>query len=135
MFIILSFLTVKAQQQDTTIYQRCHLANDPPSTDGRGVIFDSCPQLKKGPDAFYKYISSHTRVPKKARADGVQGKVIIAIVVEKNGSLSHIKVARAIGDGCDEEAVRLIKSCPPWTPGVKTAGLSGFFIACRLVLR
>ena len=43
--------------------------------------------------------------------------MVVSFVVEKDGSLSDIKVMRSLGSGCDEEAVRLINSMPKWKPG------------------
>jgi protein TonB len=48
---------------------------------------------------------------------GVQGKVYVTFVVEVDGSITDVKVLRGIGSGCDDEAVRVVKSMPKWVPG------------------
>ena len=48
---------------------------------------------------------------------GIQGTVYVSFIVEKDGSISHVNVARGIGGGCDEEAVRVIRKMPKWSPG------------------
>ena len=70
-----------------------------------------------GLDAFYAYVKANIHYPEQAIKDNVQGKVYVTFVVEKDGSLTDIKVMQGIGDGCDEEAVRLIKASPKWNPG------------------
>ncbi|WP_262710290.1 energy transducer TonB [Mucilaginibacter psychrotolerans] len=59
------------------------------------------------------------RYPVAAFNAKVQGRIIITFVVEKDGTLSNIKVLRGIGSSCDEEAIRAIKACPPWLPGMQ----------------
>ena len=70
-----------------------------------------------GIEAFYKYLSNAIRYPSVARENNVQGKVFLTFVVEKDGSLTDIKVMRGIGSGCDEEAMRVIKASKKWRPG------------------
>jgi protein TonB len=70
-----------------------------------------------GIEKFYKYLGNSIRYPAVARENNVQGKVFLTFVVEKDGSLTDIKVMRGIGSGCDEEAMRVIKASPKWKPG------------------
>jgi len=58
-------------------------------------------------------------VPWEALKKNIQGKVFITFVVEKDGSLTDIKIVRGIGGGCDEEAVRVMKMSPKWNPGTQ----------------
>ena len=55
--------------------------------------------------------------PIEAREAGIEGVVFITFVIEIDGSISNIKVLRGIGGGCDDEAVRVIRLMPKWTPG------------------
>ena len=64
-------------------------------------------------------MSKTIRYPAVARENNVQGRVILTFVVERDGSLTDIKVSRGIGDGCDEEAVRVLKASPHWKPGIQ----------------
>ncbi len=48
---------------------------------------------------------------------GIEGKVFVEFVVDKDGSLTQFIVVKGIGAGCDEEAVRIIQNSPPWSPG------------------
>lgn len=70
-----------------------------------------------GNKAFYRYVQKAMKYPAQARRMGVEGKVFIQFVVEKDGSLTDIKILKGIGSGCDEEAVRVLKAAPKWKPG------------------
>ena len=67
--------------------------------------------------ALYRFIASHLNYPAEARQQNIQGKVILTFNIEKDGSLSNIKVARGLGGGCNEEALRVLKLSPKWIPG------------------
>lgn len=69
-----------------------------------------------GLNAFYSYIQSNLKYPIQARRMGIEGRVFISFVVEKNGSITDVKILKGIGAGCDEEAVRIIANSPSWTP-------------------
>ena len=75
------------------------------------------PSFPEGMQEMMKFISDNRKYPAEAKAKDIHGKVIVAFVVERDGSLSDVKIKRGIGYGCDEEAIRLIKSMPKWTPG------------------
>ncbi|HVW94725.1 MAG TPA: TonB family protein [Mucilaginibacter sp.] len=80
---------------------------------------EKVPAFPGGMDAFYKYLSKNIRYPAIARENGTQGKVIVTFVCERDGSLTDIRVSRGIGDGCDEEAKRVISASPKWQPGIQ----------------
>lgn len=72
------------------------------------------PDFPGGMEKFYKYISKNYQIPEE---EGLKGKVFVSFVVEKDGSLTDIKVIRDIGYGTGKEAMRVLRSCPKWTPG------------------
>lgn len=76
------------------------------------------PEFQGGQAALGKYLGSRLRYPVGARQNKIQGKVYIGFIVEKNGDLADFKIVRGIGGGCDEEAVRVLKSSPAWRPGM-----------------
>lgn len=78
---------------------------------------DVMPQFPGGSAALRAYLDSETRYPEQARENELEGKVYIQFVVGTDGSLSDIRLARGIGFGCDEEALRLVRSMPAWVPG------------------
>jgi len=80
---------------------------------------EQVPQFPGGLDAFGRYLGKNINYPAVAKENGTQGRVIVSFVCERDGSLTDIKVVRGIGDGCDEEAVRVIKKSPHWKPGIQ----------------
>lgn len=75
------------------------------------------PEYPGGLKALSKFLAGSIRYPERAFDDGVNGKVFISFIVEKNGSLSDFKIVRGIGAGCDEETLRIMKASPSWKPG------------------
>lgn len=69
-----------------------------------------------GRKAFKQYLEKNLHYPEQALENKVEGKVTIQFSVESSGQLSDFKVIRGIGNGCDEEVIRLIKQGPTWTP-------------------
>lgn len=83
------------------------------------VAVEHEPEFVGGMEKFQEYIKGNLQYPPLALNDEVEGKVFIHFIVEKGGSLTDIKVVRGIGNGCDEEAIRLMKKCPKWKPGIQ----------------
>lgn len=75
------------------------------------------PEFPGGNSMFYKYVSNNFRMPKAKDFKG--GKVIVSFVIEKDGSVTDIKVIRHPGFETDKETVRLLKSSPKWKPGIQ----------------
>ncbi|WP_411274378.1 energy transducer TonB [Daejeonella sp.] len=80
---------------------------------------ESYPEFPGGQEAFIKFLRRNLKYPGMAVESGIQGKVILSFVIERNGELSHIKVIRGIGSGCDEEAIRVLTKSPQWKPGIQ----------------
>ena len=72
------------------------------------------PDFPGGIEKFYKFVGNNYQAPEE---EGLKGKVYVTFVVEKDGSLTDIKVIRDIGYGTGKEAIRVLKKCPKWTPG------------------
>ncbi len=81
------------------------------------TVVEQNPEFPDGQAALMKYLSNNIKYPALARENNIQGKVILQFVVDENGGISDIKAARGIGGGCDEEAIRVVKSMPKWKPG------------------
>ena len=82
-------------------------------------IVEKMPEFPGGTDAMMKYVRQNLRYPEEAKGKGISGRVFVSFVVEKDGSVNEVKVLRGIGGGCDEEAVRVVRSMPKWTPGMQ----------------
>jgi len=81
------------------------------------TIVEEMPAYPGGDQKLYEYLGKNIKYPQIARETGVQGRVFVNFVVEPDGSVSNVKVMRGIGGGCDEEAMRVIKTMPKWKPG------------------
>jgi len=75
--------------------------------------------FKGGIEAFYAFLAKNIHYPKEARDHNTQGKVIATFVVEEDGSLSNVTILRGIGNGCDDEAKRVLSASPKWNPGTQ----------------
>jgi len=81
------------------------------------AVVESMPEFPGGEAALYKYLAENIKYPQMAKESGIQGRVFVTFVVEKDGSVTDVRVLRGIGGGCDEEAIRVVKNMPRWTPG------------------
>lgn len=70
-----------------------------------------------GNAAFYRHVSNKIKYPTQARRIGVEGKVFVEFVINRDGTITDVKAIKKIGAGCDEEAERVIQSSPKWNPG------------------
>jgi protein TonB len=81
------------------------------------TVVESMPEFHGGEKELYVYLHKHIKYPVMAKESGIQGKVYITFVVEKDGSITDVRLLRGIGGGCDEEAIRVVSGMPSWTPG------------------
>ncbi|MBL7766643.1 MAG: energy transducer TonB [Chitinophagaceae bacterium] len=81
------------------------------------TITDQMPEFPGGQDAMMTYLRQNLKYPEMAKEAGIQGRVICGFVVNEDGQISDVTVLRGIGNGCDQEAIRVIKSMPNWKPG------------------
>ena len=75
---------------------------------------DVKPEFPGGITEFYKFIGKNYIVPD---VKGLVGKVYVAFIIEKDGSINEVKIVRDLGFGTGEEAIRVLKICPKWIPG------------------
>ena len=81
------------------------------------MVVESMPAYPGGEPALYAFLAENIKYPQMAKESGIQGRVFVTFVVERDGSVTDVRVLRGIGGGCDEEAIRVVKSMPKWTPG------------------
>ncbi len=82
-----------------------------------GMIAEVDPEFPGGMEALYKYIADNLKYPQLALENNIQGKVFVTFFVEKDGSVSNVRILRDIGGGCGLEAKRVVESMPKWIPG------------------
>ena len=80
-------------------------------------VVEEMPSFPGGQGALMQYLASNIKYPVVAQENGVQGRVIVSFVVERDGSISDVKVARSVDPSLDREAQRVVKSMPKWKPG------------------
>jgi periplasmic protein TonB len=85
--------------------------------DAPHTFVEQKPEFPGGEKALFQYLADNTHYPQMAREVGTDGRVFLQFVVEKDGSITDVKVLRGIGSGCDEEAMRVIKTMPHWAAG------------------
>jgi len=95
--------------------------NNNNSLSGNGAdvyaVVDEFPKFPGGDEARIKFLQANVKYPKVASYNGIKGVVYINFIIEKDGSMSNIKLLMGIGGGCDEEALRVARLMPKWTPG------------------
>lgn len=107
-FIVLSILvtlSINAQSEATHVEEKVY------------DVVEEMPQFPGGPSALFEYLSNNLQYPVVAEENGVQGRVIVTFIVEKDGSISNAKVVKAVDPSLDKEAIRLVESMPNWIPG------------------
>ncbi|MGL1887206.1 MAG: energy transducer TonB [Reichenbachiella sp.] len=80
-------------------------------------IVEEQPGPPGGMGAFYKYVGKNMKYPNQARRMGIEGRVFVQFVVDKDGTITEVRAIKGIGAGCDEAAVLVLKNAPRWTPG------------------
>ena len=81
------------------------------------AIVEQMPEFPGGEVALRKWIVANIKYPVIATENGVQGKVYVQFVVDKDGSISNARVARSVDPSLDKEALRVVNSLPKWNPG------------------
>ena len=80
---------------------------------------DQTPSFPAGQRALMEWLSCHVKYPAVAEENGIQGCVIVKFVVDKDGSITEVKVEKGVDQSLDKEAVRVVSSMPKWFPGKK----------------
>lgn len=79
---------------------------------------DYTEQMPEFDGDIYRYLSKAVRYPRQAVQAGIEGRVIVHFVVNRDGSIVDVELVRGIGGGCDEEALRVVRGMPAWKPGM-----------------
>ena len=80
-------------------------------------VVEVMPQFPGGQIAMMKYIMENMKYPEQAMKEGIQGRVTVRFIVEKDGSISDVKPVLSVHPLLNKEAVRVVKSMPKWSPG------------------
>jgi len=93
---------------------------NPVANEDEGKIFtivEEMPSFPGGEEKMLEYIKKNVKYPAVARENNIQGRVYINFYIDKEGKVQGTKVVRGIGGGCDEEALRVVRSMPQWKTG------------------
>ena len=80
-------------------------------------VVEQMPEFPGGTPELMKYVSTNVKYPKEASKDGIQGRVVVQFVVEKDGSISEVEVIKKVNEHLDAEALRVVNAMPKWKPG------------------
>lgn len=80
-------------------------------------VVEVMPQFPGGQIAMLKYLMENMKYPEQAMKEGIQGRVAVRFIVEKDGSISDVKPILSVHPLLNKEAVRVVESMPKWTPG------------------
>ena len=80
-------------------------------------VVEQMPSFPGGAGTLMQYLSSNIKYPVVAEENGVQGRVVCTFVVEKDGSITDVRVIKSVDPSLDKEAMRVVKSMPKWIPG------------------
>ncbi len=107
-----------------------------PQFSGCEAVKDKAARTQCAQQKMLDFIKKNLVYPAVARENGIQGSVVVSFVVERDGSITDVKIIRDIGGRCGEEAVRVIKMMPKWKPG-KQRGIPvrvQFYLPVRFIL-
>lgn len=80
-------------------------------------VVEQMPSFPGGPSALMEWLSNNVKYPVVAQENGVQGRVVVSFVVERDGSITDVKVVRGVDPSLDREASRVVRAMPRWIPG------------------
>ena len=123
LFVCMAFQSLKAQEtktiQEKETSKQSEFSNEEETLPyfKLGTVIDEQPEFPGGEVARVAFISENVKYPEEARKEKLQGLVRVFFIVETDGSISDIKIARGAAPILDEEAMRVVKSMPKWKPG------------------
>lgn len=80
-------------------------------------VVEQMPSFPGGKEALMKFISENVKYPKEAEEKGLQGRVVVRYIIEKDGSISEVEIAKSVNEYLDAEAIRVVNAMPKWIPG------------------
>lgn len=110
---------VNAMQAKKTEKQTPADSKSGPADDKVFDIADQVPSFPGGTAAMMKFFIKNVNYPAEAMKNGIQGRVIVQFVIEKDGSISNVRVVKGVAPSLDKEAIRVVKSMPRWIPSRK----------------
>ena len=91
----------------------------PKMTDKVFDVVDRVPSFRGGDAALMQYLANAIKYPIETEENGIQGRVICTFIVERDGSITDVKVLKSVDPILDKEAIRVLSNMPPWLPGMQ----------------
>ena len=114
--LVVVFAPAGANAQNKKV-EKAQTHKDTTTDDKVYEVCEQMPTYEGGDAALLKYITDSVKYPELAKKHGVQGRLVIGFIVEKDGSLTDVKVLRPVDIDLDAEVLRVIKGMPKWIPG------------------
>jgi tonB family C-terminal domain len=114
--LVIVFAPVGANAQNKKV-KKAQTHKDTTADDKVYKVCEQMPTYEGGDAALMKYIGENLKYPEEAKERGLQGRVVVGFIIEKDGSLTNFKVLRAVDRALDAEALRVVKGMPKWIPG------------------
>ena len=114
-FSITEKVMAQAEKGDIKVVQQASTQDSQEET--VFTVVEEMPTYPGGQDAMIKYLSENIKYPENARKSGIQGIVFVTYVVEKNGTISDVRILRGVNEELDAEALRVVSAMPAWSPG------------------
>ena len=108
MSVMALFCLMTANAQKTVVSEKNQKVYD---------TVDQLPEFPGGMPALIEYLQTNIKYPKDAEKQKVEGRVLVQFVVETDGSISDVKVAKEVFPSLDAEGIRVVQAMPKWTPG------------------
>jgi TonB family protein len=89
------------------------------NTDETFQVVEQMPEFPGGMGEWLKWLQANIKYPKEAKEKGEHGRVILQFIVEKDGSITDVKVVRSVSPALDAEAIRVASAMPKWKPGMQ----------------
>ena len=114
--LVIVFAPVGANAQNKKV-KKAQTHKDTTADDKVYKVCEQMPTYEGGDEALMKYIGENLKYPEEAKERGLQGRVVVGFIIEKDGSLTDVKVLRSVDRALDAEALRVVKGMPKWIPG------------------
>ena len=115
------FFSANAQKHDTTIYECYRLKTDTEVRKGdcpEELLFDAMPEFPGGEKRYMEFLKTSVHYPVDTKDIQSHGRVIMSVVIEKNGRVTNAKIVRGVSKKYDKDAIRVIESSPKWKPAI-----------------
>ncbi len=114
--LVIVFAPAGANAQNKKV-EKAQTHKDTTTDDKVYEVCEQMPTYEGGDAALLKYLGENWKLPDEYKERGIQGRMVVGFIVEKDGSLTNVKVLRAVDIAIDAEVLRVVKGMPKWIPG------------------